>query len=1048
MLDQSKINKKLMHQLRDAPLKSIEELDNWLRVFLGVHLASVPIDDGNSAPLQFAWDIYKTALDGNLTADSVTNFLGLANRGGQKCARGDTMVSTSSGMMRLDEFRNSDVVGSFPNASKGIGLEHNGIQDIWRLETHSGYHFDGTYNHRISVYDNGVKYKILSEINEKDCVLLGGNGLTKGLSYGNFDVGYLIGVLIGDGCLTIKNSIQIEMQDVGVLNKIREIFEREFGIKYVLHFNKTNNCWKIRFTNKTFKSFLLTLGLKEVKAGEKSIPKCVWEGNRDMISGFLSGYFDTDGNLTWDVGRGGHCRFRWGIASDRLIDDLQILLINYGIKSHKSSCKFMAGLKSKAQKNKTYTSHNLVVNGIFAYKLLDHIRSYSTRPTRVKAFETAKKSNPNSLNGDTIPKDKIWGFVKNIQKYYIDNFKNKKDNKYYIRNKANIGGNYKLITRNKLYKFLDIYSMCNRCDSYIELKKFLDSGFFLEPVKRTFKTGERDAVYDISVPKNDNFLGNGIVVHNTLSCSAVITILLLHDRFRDIIHMASIAAQANVLFEVWLNKFVAMPHMDGVFPKFTMRRTVSHTGKMLTVTHGTMDAVNAHHGGTLIQDELDLTDPVVFDESKGMLVASRGRVPMNIMISSRKFAMGNIQTVLDKIDEDVEYAKRIHVHRWGQLETTRKCTEERSGKYGVDIMVNEDELLAIPYSNWKNLGPVDQKKFIGLKGYENCLKCGIFSFCKGNLKKQNDNPHLTPIDVTADYFRRESKEFFAAQRLNRRPPTKGLIYAFYDPFKHDKLDNEFAELITEDKNHNINSLDGMIDLIERLGMPLYMGVDFGYNEVAASLITVDKKHRIYIIDELVAYETSDAELALATYNKWGKYPINYIFPDVASPGGIKEMRKVWSSKCGICTTTVKDVDYGINLVRNKIVRPGTGEPALFIHKYRCKGTRYGFKNYRYKIDSKDSEPTENILKKYDHVLDSIRYVIATISGISPFSVSFGMGTSDSIQPVVTNDGLPTLIHAPTGEEMLKYANKNVGPSPQEENKEEPKKPGSFWFSVD
>lgn len=453
----------------------------------------------------------------------------------------------------------------------------------------------------------------------------------------------------------------------------------------------------------------------------------------------------------------------------------------------------------------------------------------------------------------------------------------------------------------------------------------------------------------------------------TLTCSSVITMLLLHDKYRDIIHMASIAAQANVLFEVWLNKFVAMPNMEDVFSKFTMRRTIANSGRMLTVTHGTMDAVNAHHGGILIQDELDLTDPVVFDESKGMLVASRGMVPINVMISSRKYAMGNIQNILDKVDEDQEYSKRIHVHRWGQLETTRKCEESRSGKHGTEIMVNDDQLLAISMANWKNLNDIDKGKFRMVVGYENCLKCGIFSFCKGNLKKQNSNPHLTPIDVTADYFRRESKEFFSSQRLNRRPPTKGLVYAFYDPLKHDKTDNEIAELITDEKYGDINSLEGLMDLLDRLGLPVYMGVDFGYNEVAASLITVDKKHRMYVIDELIANETSDAELALITFNKWGKYKVNYIFPDVASPGGIKEMRKVWSDKCGICTNTVKDVEYGINLVRNRLIRPGNGEPALFIHKYRCRGTRYSFKNYRYRIDTKDNEPTEKVLKKYDHI---------------------------------------------------------------------------------
>ena len=42
--------------------KTREELDSYLRFYFGVYLASKPIEDGNSSPLDFAWDIISSMM--------------------------------------------------------------------------------------------------------------------------------------------------------------------------------------------------------------------------------------------------------------------------------------------------------------------------------------------------------------------------------------------------------------------------------------------------------------------------------------------------------------------------------------------------------------------------------------------------------------------------------------------------------------------------------------------------------------------------------------------------------------------------------------------------------------------------------------------------------------------------------------------------------------------------------------------------------------------------------------------------------------------------
>jgi hypothetical protein len=589
---------------------------------------------------------------------------------------------------------------------------------------------------------------------------------------------------------------------------------------------------------------------------------------------------------------------------------------------------------------------------------------------------------------------------------------------------------------------------------------FLDVHLACRPLTPGFSC-PLDFVWDIYntamakdlVGKPTSFLGmSARGAQKTLSCSVIIMLLMHHDHIRDIIHMASIAPQSEVLHNVWLTRHKALPFMDEIFCDFSMKRTTTKSGRRLTITWGTMDAVNAHHGGMLIQDEVDLTDPVVFDESKGMLTSQQGKSPLNVMISSRKYAVGNIQNILDKAENDKAYASTVSIHKWGQLETTRKCYDARSGSYGTEIMVDNDGLVAMSVSDWSKLGQIDKNKFQNYIGYENFLRCGIFSFCQGRLKEQEDNIHLTPINDVVKFFKNENIEFFKSQRLNYKPSTKGLIYPTYDPVVHDKTIPELAALISSDPKTKVDSFSGLMKLIVEGKMPLYIGADFGFNNSAAVLITIksgqDGRSTGIVLDELALSGFSDREFALETYTRWGSYPIIYVFPDVASPGGIKEFRVVWGHKTGVCSTTNKDVDYGINIVRNLLYWPGTMDPHLFFNKDNCPGCRQTLRNYRYKIDTKTNEPIDKVFKFADHLSDSIRYPFATLLGTTPFSVSFGDGYDSTTrqQTVVSLDGSEPLIRAPTGAEMLQILGTSYGiDADPDDTKEEDKKKFSFSF---
>lgn len=393
---------------------------------------------------------------------------------------------------------------------------------------------------------------------------------------------------------------------------------------------------------------------------------------------------------------------------------------------------------------------------------------------------------------------------------------------------------------------------------------------------------------------------------------------------------------------------------------------------------------NSFHG-SVIQDEVDLTDKKVWIESKGMLSAQEGKSPLNVAISSRKYAFGNVQELLNKKQMDASLP--VKIYKWGQLEVTQRCSDDRSGPFTEELYVNSDDLVALRKEEYETLTEDAKSKYVLYPAYQNCMQCGIFSFCMGKLKRQvTDNPHLQSIDDVRRNFFTDDVEFFKSQRLNRKPSTSGLVYGMVDPEIHFVSYETMFEKLTGDKYPITAEIDfnKMVSILNKYNCRAFVGVDFGYNTAAATLAYVDGKDKVYVIDELRLENKSDSEFALAVFNRWGHLGIQRVFPDVASPGGIKEFKKyfnVCDSSIEPYSTISKDVEWGVGIVRKLLRTPGTAkDTTIFIHN-QCVETCAEIVVYRHKIDPESDSPTDRIHKKDDHFMDSLRYDIVGIFGI-------------------------------------------------------------------
>jgi intein/homing endonuclease/energy-coupling factor transporter ATP-binding protein EcfA2 len=144
----------------------------------------------------------------------------------------------------------------------------------------------------------------------------------------NSQIAYLLGILIGDGCVTDRRDSRIDLtadkKDFEVVENFKHIL-KSFNIRTTI---KTKNSSQIIYAHsKIFRDFLFDIGLEYFTAPFKVIPEIIWSSSIDSQCSFVRGLMDTDGSVT----KKGNIRFT--TSSALLARQLVILLQKLGIIS-------------------------------------------------------------------------------------------------------------------------------------------------------------------------------------------------------------------------------------------------------------------------------------------------------------------------------------------------------------------------------------------------------------------------------------------------------------------------------------------------------------------------------------------------------------------------------------------------------------------------------------------------------------------------------------------------------------------------------------------
>ena len=317
------------------------------------------------------------------------------------------------------------------------------------------------------------------------------------------ELAYMLGALTGDGCLTFRNRVILSTADTHLVDRFRALADR-FGLKVFR--NGAGRPYDYIIASAQLYQLLLTVGMSRGKAAEKRIPAAVLRAPREIVRAFLQGLFDTDGTVEKRGGYPSLCS-----ASKQLIDEVQVVLLNFGILAAKRTRQVL-------YRGDRRPYYEIEIRGAEAERFYEDI---GFGLARKQALRTSKRRNTNL---DVIP--------------HIDELIDAATRATVLcRASHRQLCDYRTARRRpsyaKLGEILALIHTTVAAETYQRLVELRERHLFWAEITEMGE-GEAD-VYDLTVPGSHSFCANGFVNHNTYLAMAMAVAELMKNSFTRII---------------------------------------------------------------------------------------------------------------------------------------------------------------------------------------------------------------------------------------------------------------------------------------------------------------------------------------------------------------------------------------------------------------------------------------------------------------------------------------------------------------------------------
>ncbi len=237
-----------------------------------------------------------------------------------KCISADSLVwSPDGGYYKAAEFHSATSIGECPNGTRVacvLSKVKTGRKMVYDVHLRSGRVLRGlSANHGVRTAEGYVPVRRLSV----------GMGVAAPLSlqlnavrpWGDIELGYALGVFLGDGCLTTPQPV-LSSKSNDIPDAVLDSLPASWGMQYtrshgaVIFTSQT----KYRFNPLTF--WFRSLGLSGLNSHTKCVPGDCWLGGSEVIRHVLAGLWDTDGYIPRSRGAAQYCTVSRKLAHDVL----------------------------------------------------------------------------------------------------------------------------------------------------------------------------------------------------------------------------------------------------------------------------------------------------------------------------------------------------------------------------------------------------------------------------------------------------------------------------------------------------------------------------------------------------------------------------------------------------------------------------------------------------------------------------------------------------------------------------------------------------------
>lgn len=309
--------------------------------------------------------------------------------GDQGCIKKGTLIRTDKGFLPIERVKKGDFVATPCGLKKVLIAKKTGIKKIIEIKLPDGRCLECTPDHRILCYtrDGRTYWQEAFRLTKKDfiCTLKSNDRFSNSYIKSKIPretfftkynhkifgpeeivldegIGYVIGLLIGDGSTRKKHSMEIAFGRNHLHSSlVKKILDEKFPNQW-RSIKTKDGMFNLKIDSLLVRKHFESLGVYYDKSFAKITPKAIFVSPPDVIKAYLRGLFDTDGTIVINTGRNkNNIRVRLGSSSYKLLQETQLLLNEFGIKS---SIIFNCPKGTLIGKDKRYKSNydNFVLN--------------------------------------------------------------------------------------------------------------------------------------------------------------------------------------------------------------------------------------------------------------------------------------------------------------------------------------------------------------------------------------------------------------------------------------------------------------------------------------------------------------------------------------------------------------------------------------------------------------------------------------------------------------------------------------------------------------